>query len=89
MNGISQNSTILYCPISHARTHKVAVVHDLLCPPTKCEEGHISFSADPGRQRRRDSLVSTIFLESMGGILPDLHGYIIGTSQAKEWSKFW
>ena len=36
MNGISQNSTtcILYCPISHARTHKVAVVHDLLCPPT-------------------------------------------------------
>ena len=25
--------------------------------------------------------VSTIFLESMGGILPDLHGYIIGTSQ--------
>ena len=35
--------------------------------------GHISFSADPGRRRRRDSLVSTISLESMDGILPDLH----------------
>ena len=41
--------------------------------------GHISFSADP--VRRRDSLVSTISLESMDEILPDLHGYIIGTSQ--------
>ena len=49
--------------------------------PTKGEGGHINFSADPGRRRRRDSLVSTIFLESMGGILPNLHGYIIGTSQ--------
>ena len=49
--------------------------------PTKgvCVGGHISFSADPGR--RRDSLVSIISLESMGGILPDLHGYIIWTSQ--------
>ena len=51
----------------------------LVCPPTKGEGVHISFSADPWR--RRDSLVSTISLESMGGILPDLHGYIIGTSQ--------
>ena len=52
-------------------------------PPTKGEGAHISFSADPGRRRRRwrDSLISTISLESMGGILPDLHGYIIGTSQ--------
>ena len=41
----------------------------------------ISFSADPGRRRRCDSLISTISLESMGGILPDLHGYIIGLSQ--------
>ena len=47
--------------------------------PTKGNGGHISVSADPGR--RRDSLVSTIYLKSMGGILPDLHGYIIGTSQ--------
>ena len=55
----------------------------LLCPPTKGDGGHISFSAYPGRRRlrRRDSLVSTISLESMGGILPDLHGYIIETSQ--------
>ena len=49
--------------------------------PTKGEVGHISFSADPGRRRRRDSWVSTISLESMGGILPDLHEYIIGTSK--------
>ena len=48
---------------------------------TKGEGGHTSFSADPGRPRRRDSMVSTISLESMGGILQDLHGYIIGTSQ--------
>ena len=52
-----------------------------LCSPTTGEGGHISFSADPGRQCRRDSLVSTISLESIGGILPDLLGYIIGTSQ--------
>ena len=49
--------------------------------PTKGERGHISFSADPRRRRRRDKIVSTIFLESVGGILPDVHGYIIGTSQ--------
>ena len=49
--------------------------------PTKGEGGHISFSADPGRRHWRDSLVSTISLESMGGVLPDSHGYIIGTSQ--------
>ena len=50
-------------------------------PTTGGERGHISFSADPGRRRQRDSLVSTISLESMGGILPDLHRYIIRTSQ--------
>ena len=50
-------------------------------PPTKCERGYISFKADPGRRRRRDKFVSSIFLESVGGILPDVHGYIIGTSQ--------
>ena len=50
-------------------------------PPTKGEGGHISFSADPGRRRRRDSLVYTISLESMEGILLDLHGHVIGTSQ--------
>ena len=49
--------------------------------PTKDEGGHISFIADPGRRRRRDKFLSTIFLESVGGILPDLHGYITGTSQ--------
>ena len=48
-------------------------------PHTEGERGHISFSADPGR--RRDKFVSTIFLESVGGILPDLHGYITGTNQ--------
>ena len=37
-------------------------------PPPKGEGGHISFSADPGRLRRRDSFVSIISLESMGGI---------------------
>ena len=52
-----------------------------LCPPTIGEGGLTSFSADPGHRRWRDSLVSTISLESTGGILPDLHGYIIGTSQ--------
>ena len=49
--------------------------------PTKGERGHISFSVDPVCRRQRDKFVSTIFLESVGGILPDLHGYIIGTSQ--------
>ena len=43
--------------------------------------GHISFSADPGRRCRRDKFVSAIFLKSVGGILPGLHGYITGTSQ--------
>ena len=54
-----------------------------MSPPTKGEGGHISFSEDPAhrRRRQRDSLVSTISLESMGGILLDLHGYIIGISQ--------
>ena len=47
----------------------------------KISRGHIRFSADPGRWRQRDSLVSTISLESIGRILPNLHGYIIGTSQ--------
>ena len=51
-------------------------------PPTKGEGGHISFSADPGR--RSDKFVSTIFLESVGGILPHLHGYITGTSQSAD-----
>ena len=50
--------------------------------PHKGEGGQISFSADPGRRRRRDSLVSTISPESVGGILPD--GYIIGTSQTAD-----
>ena len=44
-------------------------------PPPQVR-GHISFNADPGRWRRRDKFLSTIFLESVGGILPDLHGYI-------------
>ena len=57
---------------------------DELCPPTKGEGGHISFSADPGRRRRRDTFLSTIFLESLGGFLPDLHGYITGTSQGAD-----
>ena len=50
-------------------------------PPSKGEGGHISFSVDPWRRRRHDKFVSTIFLESVGGMLPDLRGYIIGTSQ--------
>ena len=50
--------------------------------PTKGEGKHISFSAYPGR--RRDKFVSTIFLESVSGILPDLHGYITGTSQRSD-----
>ena len=56
--------------------HKICFYTEiwLIYPPTKGEGGHISFSADPGRRRRRDSLVSTISLESVGGILPDLHG---------------
>ena len=67
---------------------KVAKKHltkslQILCTPTKGEGGHISVSADLGR--RRDSLVSTISLESIGGILPDLHGYIIGTSQRADY----
>ena len=37
-----------------------------LCPHTKDEGGHISFSADPACRCRRDSLVSTISLESLG-----------------------
>ena len=49
--------------------------------PTKGEEGHISFSADPGRRRRLEKFVSIILLESGGGILPGLHGYNTGTSQ--------
>ena len=48
-------------------------------PSPKVRGGHISFSSDP--VRRRDMFVSTKFLESVGGILPDLHGYITGTSQ--------
>ena len=56
--------------------------------PTKREGRHIGFSADPGRRRRRrrDIILSTILLESVGGILPYLHGYIIRTSQRAE---FW
>ena len=50
-------------------------------PPPKVSGGHISFSADLERRRRRDKFVAILFLESVGGILPDLHGYIPGTSQ--------
>ena len=59
------------------------IIMGKLYPPTKGEGGHItsSFSGDPGHWCRRDKFVSTILLESVGGILPDLHGYIIGTSQ--------
>ena len=46
-------------------------IHLNYVPPTRGEGGHISFSADP--RRRHDSFVSPISLESMGGILPDLH----------------
>ena len=58
-----------------------------LCPQLKVMGGHIRFSADPARRnrRRRDSFVSTIFLKSMGGTFPDLHGYIIGTSQRADY----
>ena len=58
--------------------------HHYYVPPTKGEGGHISFSADPGRWRWLNKFVSTIFLESVGGILQDLHGYNTGTSQRAE-----
>ena len=79
----------LHCDICFFRYDKSV----LLCPPTKGEAGHISFSADPGHRRRRrrwrDSLNSTISLESMGGV--EFQQTCMDTSleQAKELIKFW
>ena len=80
---IGKNSTwrIYYRFLYEIMINFFFFINLLIMSPTKGEVGHISFSADPGRRRRRDSWVSTISLESMGGILPDLHEYIIGTSQ--------
>lgn len=51
----------------------------LIMSPIKGDGEHIGLSADPGR--RRPKYVSTIVFNSFGGILPNLHEYILGTSQ--------
>ena len=59
--------------------------------PTKGEEGHISFSADPGRRHRREKFVSIILLESVGGGGGEYYQTCMDTilGQAKELIKFW
>ena len=56
---------------------------NIIMSPTKCEEGHIGFSADPvgvGARVGVTELVPTVSLEPVDGIPPNLPGYIIGTS---------
>ena len=59
----------------------------LLCTATKGEGGHISFSADPGRRRRRDSLVSPYLLNQWVEFYQTCMDISLG--QAKELIKFW
>ena len=60
-----------------------------LCPPTKGEGGwggHIGFSADPGRQRRHDSLYPPYFVNQWGEFYQTCMDTSLG--QAKELIKF-
>ena len=56
-------------------------------PPTKGEGGHISFSVDPGRRRRRDSLYLPYFLNQWVEFYQTCMDTSLG--QAKKLIKFW
>ena len=59
-----------------------------LCPPTKGEGGHISFSADPGCRRRQDRFLHARYLLNQ---LMECHQTCMELSlgQALELIRFW
>ena len=77
-----ENMPMFLCIFCHGFVNTSSCETILLCPPTKGEgAGTYWFMCESWAFASARHFVSTIFLESMGGILPYLHGYIIGTSQ--------
>ena len=64
----------------------ISIFKQKLCSPTKSEGGHISFSAAPGRQRRRDNLYPPYFLSQWVEFYQTCMDTSLG--QAKELIKF-